>query len=347
MIEDGTSAAMVNGSDVSPILLPQQRNLFSLTGTARHESVADKTGKADWLSATGKLLVRHLDYGESLESCSAELDIPLHLAIAGIDQAKFLSRLPVGLKFKRGHASGLRYPADLVHTGAARAAEEIALGLQRLANRDSRLVERAIDTYTHNLQESNCLLLTKRDWYREEAGAENRLAQFQDVIRFVKLLHVPGLTVQCVGYTLADVRPDLRSKLRLLGLNHRTPVHWVQSQNKRSRATSDRLGLRIGYPVEKNGTSQVNSSDAFRYAMCIAAICEIWQLGRPRRPLHRQAPGIRVPDGRTDGRVQSKKKNVDTLNSCKPPTIYKTDFSRSPDLGEGLPSLFSSEFEID
>jgi len=347
MTGNATGVATADGADALPTQLPRQRNLFVLSGTARQESAADKTRKADWLSATGKLLVRHLNYGDSLESCSAELDIPLHLATARIDQAKLLSRLPVGLKFKRGHASGLRYPADLVHTGTAKASEEIALGLQRLAKRDPELVKRSIDTYTHNLQESNCLLLTKRDWRREEAGAENKLAHFQDVIRFVKLLHVAGLTVQCIGYTLASVRPDLRSKLQLLGLNRRTHVHWVQSQNKRSRATSDQLGLRIGYSIKKDNTSQVNSSNAFRYVMCIAAICEVWrQPVRPRRPLHGQASGIRIPDGRTEGRVQPKKKNADTLSPGKTPTIYEFNSFWNPEIDEGQPSLFSFRPEI-
>ncbi len=256
---------------------PWQGNLFLEPDALPRFLPKNKSRNLAWLSDTGKLLIRYFDYGDSLEQCSMDLNIPCEMIAARVAETKLLSKLPIALKFKFGHVSGLKYPANLVHLSSTRMAEQIASALQRLVKRDTDLVRQAIGTYVQNLQESNHLVLTKRDWrYAHEEGG-NRVHGYRDLIRFVNLLNVPGLTVQFIGYTVADMKPNLRSKLQLLGAKRGTAVHLTRARNQHSNAALDHLGMRFGCTLQKEGSAQVNSSDAFRYVMAIAAICKIWQ----------------------------------------------------------------------
>ena len=254
-----------------------QRNLFCEPDASPHFPLKKKRQNLAWLFDTGKLLVRHFDYGDSLERCSTDLDIPLDLVVARVGETKLLSTLPVALKFKLGRVLGIKYPADLVHVSSTRMAEQIAIALQKLVRRDPGLVGRAVDTYIRNVQESNHLVLTKRDWLRADAEAGSRVTGFRDLIRLVSSLGVPELTVQFIGYTVAGALPNLRTKLQLLGAKRGTAVHLTKSRNQNSNAALDHLGIRFGSVLQKDGTTQVNSSDAFKYVMAIAAICKVWQ----------------------------------------------------------------------
>jgi hypothetical protein len=247
-----------------------------------------------WMLETERLLDRYCGFREALSQCSLDLGMPLATAESRIKETERLTTLPIARTFRHQAGSYIRYPTAPVHTGPKKLALQIAARLDALAKREPLLVQNAMMTFVTNIQESHSLALTWKDWRRADSvDGRLHLSCFHDLVRLVGLLKVPGLIIQFEGYdrcehSLADVRQRLKS----IGAPSRTKLHLIRPANPKSQRNQEYLGLRIGCRSKQDPGSKVSASEAFRYAMALAAICKIWEFAAPKRPARSPFPHL-------------------------------------------------------
>jgi hypothetical protein len=87
-----------------------------------------------------------------------------------------------------------------------------------------------------------------------------------------------------IGFLVKGVSANLDRQLKLLNLSRATPIHWVNAHNQNSRAALNHLAIDIVCRLDRKKGPIVLSSEAFRYAMAVAAIAQIWWKPKYQEP---------------------------------------------------------------
>jgi hypothetical protein len=219
-----------------------------------------------WYLNTRALLERNFQYQEPIATCAAGLGISIEEAQSIITQAINVGEHKIGLKFQLSNSSNAKYPRSPKDPCVKLLAEKIALRFDALAQDSPALVEEGVFTYISNVQKTNRLVLT-------DASQGPNLRKWMVLVR---KLQCEDLSIRIIGFMVNGVRANLNQQLKLLNLSRATPIHWVNAHNQNSRSALNHLAIDIICRLDRKKGPIVLSSEAFRYAMAVAAIAQIW-----------------------------------------------------------------------
>jgi hypothetical protein len=218
-----------------------------------------------WYLNTRALLDRSFEYQEPIATCAAGLGISIDEAQSIITQAISVGEHKIGLKFQPANNSNAKYPRSPKDPCVKLLAEKIALRLDALAQDSPGLVEEGVFTYISNVQKTNRLVLT-------DASQAPNLRKWMVL---VSKLQGEDLSIRIIGFLVKGVRTNLDQQLKLLNLSRATTTRWVNAHNQNSRSALNHLAIDIVCRLDRKKGPIVLSSEAFRYAMSIAAIAQI------------------------------------------------------------------------
>jgi hypothetical protein len=227
-----------------------------------------------WYLNTRALLERNFQYQEPIATCAVGLAISIDEAQSIITQAINVGEHKIGLKFQLANNSNAKYPRSPKDPCVKLLAEKIALRLDALAQDSPALVEEGVFTYISNVQKTNRLVLT-------DASQAPTLRKWMVLVR---KLQGEDLSIQVIGFLVKGVRANLDQQLKLLNLSRATPIHWVNAHNQNSRSALNHLAIDIVCRLDRKKGPIVLSSEAFRYAMAVAAIAQIWREPKYQEP---------------------------------------------------------------
>jgi hypothetical protein len=278
-----TAAVNVGAQPKSSAYARSKRGPLEISAQQLREGVSNVSSRKDpgdvqqsflqvrapqWYLYTRALLERHFYYDEPIATCAAALGISNEEAESIITQAVHVGEHKIGLKFQFANSSNAKYPRSPKEPCVKLLAEEIALRLDKLARDNPTFLEEGVWTYISNVHKTNRLVLT----------APAQAPNLRKWMALVRKLQGEDLSIRVMGFLVDGVKGSLDQPMKLLNLSRSTPIHWVNAKNQNSRAALNHLGIDVVGRLERKRESILLSSEAFRYAMAIAAIAQIWRL---------------------------------------------------------------------
>lgn len=223
-----------------------------------------------------RLLLIHGTRNRSATELSTRIGLPEQRIQQFIDNAKWLSELKLSQKDnafrhrfttwipdKRFPDRGQRIICPTKHLDAddQKIIESIAPKFREAAKKDSRLLERVLDSYALKARPDFAGMIFTNPEEPDEA---------KDFVQWLKLLGFTKQDIRFVTYDVTKQRSPVAAQWkRALGLRTSDQIHKSSPPNGRNDWPSKWLGIT---PVFKNSRGETKGSPAFRFMMVMAII---------------------------------------------------------------------------